>query len=166
LSIVCAPAYAQSGSDYEMTWYTVDSGGVTFATGGDYEAGVTVGQPEMAVQTGGDYTVESGFWYASAGGPSCTDDEECDDSDACTYDACVDSVCSNEPRIYGDVNGDGVKSLFDIFCILDLIGGSPVAPECNALNADIEPCAGNGVLSLLDVLAVLNAIGGADPCCE
>ena len=67
LGLVSA-THAQSGGDYEMTWYTVDGGGVTAATGGDCQVGATVGQPEMTVQIGGDYTVESGFWFASAGG--------------------------------------------------------------------------------------------------
>jgi hypothetical protein len=73
-------------------------------------------------------------------------------------------TCSNPPRTYGDVNCDGVLSLFDIFCILDLIGGTPTA--CCPSNADLEPCAGNGVLSLLDVFALLDVIGGIDPCCS
>jgi hypothetical protein len=94
----------------------------------------------------------------------CTTVNECNDFDACTYDECVAGVCMNTPRTYGDIDGNGVISLFDIFCILDLIGGGSADPACNATNADIEPCAGNGALSLLDVFAVLDAIAGIDPC--
>ncbi len=106
--------------------------------------------------------VDMGYHYPDM---SCADVETCNDCNACTYDTCTDSVCSNMPRPYGDSDGNGILNLFDIFCTLDLIGGEPVPPECNEGNADIEPCAGNEVLNLLDVFAVLEAIGGIDPCC-
>jgi hypothetical protein len=97
--------------------------------------------------------------------PDCFENSDCDDDgDVCTYDGCVAGECATTLRVYGDVTGDGARNLLDVFCILDLIGGSPVGPECDASNADIEPCAGNGVLSILDIFAVLNAIGGTDPC--
>ena len=107
-------------------------------------------------------TLGLGGGVASA---QCTEDEDCNDMDACTYDECIATVCSNTPRLYGDVNGDGTLNVFDIFCILDLIAGEPVEPECDWVNADIEPCDGNDTLNVFDALAVLGAVAGADPCC-
>ncbi len=94
----------------------------------------------------------------------CATDEFCSDQDACTYDTCADIACDNAPRDYGDTDGNGALNLFDIFCVLDLIGPGSDDLNCTKLNADIEPCAGNSVLSLLDVFAILDAIGGIDPC--
>ena len=56
-------AYAQTGAIYELVAWTVDNGGDTPITGGDYELLSTVGQPEAAPDVrGGAYIVQSGFW--------------------------------------------------------------------------------------------------------
>ena len=59
-------ALAQSGGDYDLTWSTVDGGGATFSTGGDYTLGGTIGQPDAGVTIGGDYTLDGGFWGGAA----------------------------------------------------------------------------------------------------
>ncbi len=61
-----APAVAQSGGGYDLTWNTVDAGGYTFSTGGDYSLGGTIGQPDAGVLTGGDYTLGGGLWGGGA----------------------------------------------------------------------------------------------------
>ncbi len=55
---------AQSGGGYDLTWSTVDSGGVMFSAGGGYSLGGTVGQPDAGVLSGGGYTLAGGFWTA------------------------------------------------------------------------------------------------------
>jgi hypothetical protein len=56
-------AYAQTGAIYELVAWTVDDGGDTPITGGDYDLLSTVGQPEAAPDVrGGAYIVQSGFW--------------------------------------------------------------------------------------------------------
>jgi hypothetical protein len=102
---------------------------------------------------------------------ACEVNDDCNDLDVCTYDACGDDAqCSSTPKVrYGDVNGDEVVSMFDIFCVLDLIGGvdPPIGGDtCSPANADIHPCEPNGVVSILDALAILDNIGGFDPCCS
>ena len=59
-------ALAQSGGSYDLTWNTVDAGGYTFSTGGDYSLGGTIGQPDAGVLSGGDYTLGGGFWGGRA----------------------------------------------------------------------------------------------------
>ena len=101
---------------------------------------------------------------------ACTSVEDCDDFDVCTYDECVDSACSNASRRYADVDGNGYSKLFDIFCVMSLIAGDPVGPECNAVNADIAglrgECDPNGALNVFDIFAILDMIAGVDPCCS
>jgi hypothetical protein len=61
LLLLASAAVAQSGSGYDLSWWTVDGGGGTLA-GGDYTLGGTAGQPDAAMWTGGDYALAGGFW--------------------------------------------------------------------------------------------------------
>lgn len=46
----------------DLGWHTVDGGGITFATGGTYTLGATIGQPDAGVLAGGSYQLKGGFW--------------------------------------------------------------------------------------------------------
>jgi hypothetical protein len=46
---------------YSVAWSTVDGGGGTSA-GGVYAASGTIGQPDAGKMSGGNYTLEGGFW--------------------------------------------------------------------------------------------------------
>jgi hypothetical protein len=69
-----AESKAQSGGAYAMRWNNIGGGGQTFATGGSYAVGSTLGQPDAGRLAGGAYVVNGGFW--SAGSPSTTDAPE------------------------------------------------------------------------------------------
>ncbi len=65
LALVVLPgvvALAQSGGGYDLAWNTIDGGGITWGAGGDYILGSTIGQPDAAVLSGGDYALVGGFW--------------------------------------------------------------------------------------------------------
>jgi hypothetical protein len=51
---------------YTLDWWSVDGGGTTSSTGGDYSLGGTIGQPDAGTSSGGDYTLEGGFWETAA----------------------------------------------------------------------------------------------------
>ena len=55
-------AEAQSGGGYDLTWNTIDGGGVTFSTGGAYSLDGTIGQGDAGTLSGGSYTLTGGFW--------------------------------------------------------------------------------------------------------
>ncbi len=57
-----APASAQSGGGYDLTWNTMDGGGGMFSIGGTYQLGGTIGQPDAGTLSGGAYTLRGGFW--------------------------------------------------------------------------------------------------------
>jgi hypothetical protein len=60
-------AYAQTGGAYDLTWWTVDGGGKTGISGGEYTLLSTAGQPDAEVPiSGGQYTLLSGFWPGEA----------------------------------------------------------------------------------------------------
>jgi hypothetical protein len=44
-----------------VDWFTVDGGGGT-STGGAYSLSGTIGQTDAALLTGGNYTLQGGFW--------------------------------------------------------------------------------------------------------
>ena len=54
-------------ADYELSWSTIDGGGGR-SSGGDYVLTATIGQPDAAWSSGGQYELLGGFW---PGGPLC-----------------------------------------------------------------------------------------------
>jgi uncharacterized membrane protein len=55
-------AMAQSGSTYDLSWWTVNGGGGKIG-GGGYTLVGTAGQPDAgAALTGGGYRLTGGFW--------------------------------------------------------------------------------------------------------
>ena len=53
---------AQTGGGYDLTWSTIDGGGQTFSTGGDFALGGTIGQADAGALQGGEFTLAGGFW--------------------------------------------------------------------------------------------------------
>ncbi len=61
---------ADPGADsaYSLWWNTIDGGGVSFVSAGDYRLGGTAGQPDAAGRvSAGPYTLEGGFWVVAPG---------------------------------------------------------------------------------------------------
>jgi hypothetical protein len=64
-------AHAQTGGGYDLTWSTIDGGGVMNATGGAYTLGGTLGQPDTGAafaSAGSSYTLVGGFWSGASVG--------------------------------------------------------------------------------------------------
>jgi hypothetical protein len=85
MSLLLGSALAQSGGGYELSWWTIDGGGITFATGGSFDLGSTIGQPDASNPlTGGAFSLTGGFWFAPACVPTngdvnrngCVDDAD------------------------------------------------------------------------------------------
>jgi hypothetical protein len=58
LALASGVARAQS---YSIDWFTIDGGGGT-STGGVYSVSGTIGQPDAGHMSGGNYTLDGGFW--------------------------------------------------------------------------------------------------------
>lgn len=63
--LVAVPALAQSGAGYDLSWNTIEGGGITFSSGGAYTLGGTAGQADAGSMSGGSYTLAGGFWPGS-----------------------------------------------------------------------------------------------------
>jgi hypothetical protein len=54
----CLPANSQP---YSIDWFTIDGGGGT-SKGGVFSVSGTIGQPDAGKMSGGNFTVNGGFW--------------------------------------------------------------------------------------------------------
>jgi len=75
------PADAQSGGDYDLTQYTIDSGPGTLA-GGEYTLTGSVGQPRAGpTASGGEYTLTGGLLQPTNAPPPGWASGPCTESD-------------------------------------------------------------------------------------
>ena len=61
--IVCLTATTAIGEGVDLSWHSIDGGGVMRSTGGDFELSGTIGQPDAGVLTGGNFGLSGGFWF-------------------------------------------------------------------------------------------------------
>src|SRR5213083_3438116 len=57
-AVTSTTALAQS---YSIDWFTIDGGGGT-STGGVYSVSGTIGQPDAGHMSGGNFSLDGGFW--------------------------------------------------------------------------------------------------------
>jgi len=97
-SLVMGGSIAIVFGSFDLSWYTVDSGGGTSSSASGLEITGTVGQPDASAQaamTGGNFALTGGFW-AFAGSP-CTAfapvdfDRDCDVDldDLAVFESCL-----------------------------------------------------------------------------
>ncbi|GBC92487.1 hypothetical protein HRbin15_00957 [bacterium HR15] len=111
-------ANAQSGGGYDLTWWTIDGGGITFATGGSFNLGGTIGQPDASnTLTGGAFTLTGGFWFT----PACIPTNGDVDGNGCVDDADLLVVLFNFGATgfnIADVNCDATVDDADLLIVL------------------------------------------------
>jgi hypothetical protein len=80
LMAMTAPAMAQVGGGFDLTWSKIAGGGGT-STGGSFSLSGTIGQPDAGgPMTGGTFSLVGGFWAGSAGGGAQPCYANCDGS--------------------------------------------------------------------------------------
>src|SRR6266849_5369461 len=62
------PVFGQA-QNYSVDWFTIDGGGGT-STGGSYSVSGIIGQPDAGHLSGGNFTLDGGFWGIIAAVPS------------------------------------------------------------------------------------------------
>ncbi len=72
IALSVAGAGALRAQSFSIDWFTIDGGGGT-STGGVYSVSGTIGQPDAGRMSGGNYSIDGGFWGIVAvqtpGGP-------------------------------------------------------------------------------------------------
>src|SRR6266705_5521518 len=61
LGVLLAGGATVGAQTYAIDWFTIDGGGGT-STGGVYSVSGTIGQPDAGRMSGGNYTLDGGFW--------------------------------------------------------------------------------------------------------
>lgn len=56
-----------------VSWHTIDGGGVMRSDGGEFELSGTIGQPDAASMSGGEFELTGGFWFELRPG-DCNED--------------------------------------------------------------------------------------------
>ena len=59
--LVLASALCLQAQSYSIDWFTIDGGGGT-STGGVFSVSGTIGQPDAGHMSGGNFTLDGGFW--------------------------------------------------------------------------------------------------------
>jgi hypothetical protein len=61
IALAVVPVLAETNA-YDLSWWTVDGGGINNQTTGNYTLSGTAGQPEIGTLSGGNYDLSCGFW--------------------------------------------------------------------------------------------------------
>jgi hypothetical protein len=59
--VAVSVTWAQAGP-LQIPWYTIDGGGTTASSGGDFVLAGTMGQTDAGMSSAGAYAVHGGFW--------------------------------------------------------------------------------------------------------
>jgi hypothetical protein len=115
-----------SADDFSLDWWTIDSGGEMWTTGGDFELSGTIGQPDAGVtMAGGDFELTGGFWAGAAEEPFCYGDLDGDnDIDLADLAQLLGHYGTTSGATYeeGDLDGDGDVDLADLAGLLGVYG--------------------------------------------
>lgn len=63
IALLVSAVRAQVGGGLDLTWNTIDAGGITRSTGGGFELSGTIGQLDAGRLSGGDLELTGGFWF-------------------------------------------------------------------------------------------------------
>jgi len=114
-------------TDFDLTWHTVDGGGVMRSTGGDFELSGTIGQHDAGRMSSADgvFELTGGFWFEVV--PSdCNEDGVVNLVDYDTFQSCLTGP-GGGPLPEGchcfDFDGDGAVTLFDFATVQDMFNG-------------------------------------------
>lgn len=136
LTAVAAVLLSSSAAmaQYEINWYTIDCGGGSSSTGGNYSLGGTIGQHDAGQpMTGGQYSLTGGFWPGLMSTPGMVGDLNCDGL-VNNFDINAFVIALSDPALYqelypgcdrmnADINGDGLVNNFDLDPFVELLAG-------------------------------------------
>lgn len=119
-----------ASAQFDISWYTIDSGGGNSA-GGVFQLSGTIGQHDAGVMSGGQYTLTGGYWSGAGEAPCYAD---CDTStgkgnlDIFDFLCFQDSFVAVEPYACDcdTVSGPLICDIFDFLCFQDaFVAGCP-----------------------------------------
>jgi len=115
-AIIAATALAcLAGEPFDLSWNTIDGGGVMRSSGGSFVLSGTIGQPDAGVMSGGPFELTGGFWFETPPG-DCNANGVVGLMDHEALVACLTGPAGNlaaECACF-DINSDGVVDLADV----------------------------------------------------
>lgn len=111
LSLTIATAPAQQ---FDLSWHSIDAGGVIKSNGGAFELSGTIGQPDAGVLSGGIFELTGGFWFEIPP-TDCNEDGAVNLLDHSSLTDCLSGPIGSVPAACDcfDVNGNGSVDLRD-----------------------------------------------------
>ncbi len=122
LCVMPSAASAQTGGPFDLSWHTIDGGGIMVATGGPFTLAGTLGQADASEPlVGGAFSLSGGFWPGATGvGPCSGADfvEPFGTLDFFDVLAFLNAFTAMQPA--ADMNNDTVYDFFDVQIYLGL----------------------------------------------
>jgi hypothetical protein len=118
--IAAAAVTCLAGEPFDLSWNTIDGGGVMRSSGGSFVLSGTIGQPDAGPgapgMTGGNFTLTGGFWFETPPG-DCNADGSMGRLDHQAFVNCLtgpgnDIVIVDECRCF-DADSSGTIDLAD-----------------------------------------------------
>jgi hypothetical protein len=110
---------------FDLSWHTIDGGGATSSTGGGFELGGTIGQPDAGTMTGGAFELLGGFWSAAGPIVKCPADITGDGVVNVDDLLAVINAWGACPGCPADITGDGVVNVDDLLAVINAWGPCP-----------------------------------------
>jgi hypothetical protein len=60
--LITSTAHTSGSQGYDLSWWTVDGGGGASTIAGGYSLSGSIGQPDVGLLAGSDYSLAGGFW--------------------------------------------------------------------------------------------------------
>jgi len=115
MAVAVAAVWAGEPAEFDLTWHTIDGGGIMRSTGGDFELSGTIGQPDPGSMSGGDFTLTGGFWFPIVP-DDCNEDGGVNLFDYDSFEGCIGGptpgVLTPECVCF-DLDGNGTVDLLD-----------------------------------------------------
>lgn len=106
LLVLVAGLQPAGGNEFDLTWHTVDGGGMTPMVGGGFELNATLAQADAGTLSGNGFELVGGFW------------------------AFAPQYCS----LPADMNSDGFRDALDIQGFVDCVVGGVGSCDCAQLD--------------------------------
>jgi hypothetical protein len=141
LLVFTAPsALAQSG--YDLSWWTVDGGGIMDASGSGFTLAATLGQPDAGIPlSGGSFSVEGGFW------PAATD--RMASVSAGAFYSVTPCRMVDTRNAAGPLGGPALQAGVARTFVLTDVCGVPPSAKALSVNLVVTQTTGAGYLSLM-----------------
>lgn len=105
-TLAVAAASAATATDFDVSWFTLDSGGTSMSAGSGFELSATIAQSDAGAMSGAGWELAGGFWVTP-------------------------EICN----LPADLNGDGTTDALDIQGFVDCIMGVDEVCACAQLDS-------------------------------